>query len=790
MAKAGELFVALTLRDIQYIRGLNKAEKQAARSMRTIVSQTNKAAQSINRMTNQVLRLGFAMGTIAAAAGFRKVIKDFAAFETALTDTQKITNESMESIRAKVEDISEEFGTSTELVKGYYQVLSAGVREPVRSLETLTIAAQASKAAHVEQAETVKALTKLLNTGLVNAAKEASDALFAIEKVGQTTFGELVPVIGTVANLAAELNVNMNELAGTFATVTQVAGSVEEAATQQRALFLAMLKPTDKYKEVLKEMRIETSKVGVETLGLNDFLKKLIQTSDEMGISTAKLVGRQRGLLGLLAIARKDFADLDKNQRMVNETTNATTKAFARWKKTLDGLFVTFKNLLTNIAKLAGMNVAERIKSIVKNANEWLTVNKDLVATRVAEWINGVIDKLQWIVDHKDLFKTLFAVILTTAIAARLFTIATAVGQLAIAFGLLEASAITFTALSLSIVGLAAAVTTLVLFKDDLAAFFKLSDNEEAFTGVQFTIERMAESTEKLAKAAKEIDTTSLFSRELLGLRTNAEITSDALNNIAPASLVMADALKKAEKASKGVSFTGGIGGGGAGDTPMLNAMGLGRSGFAVAKERAENLVRLTSATGQLILNESIANAEKFKKNFDVTTVSMSGAFIQFGNTMSNVLANSAFTAGATFRSIAQSFTRMLAIMATQLAAKAALFSVVAALFPGSAITGGATLGAGFGSLLKNFLFPQAVKTFGDGGMAMKPQLAIVGDSGPERILNPQETREFNSNTDNSTQTFNINMTADEFNLPSLSRFGDMFREAKREGAIKPRDLQ
>ncbi|GKT37686.1 phage tail tape measure protein, partial [Aduncisulcus paluster] len=159
-------------------------------------------------VTRRVNSLGSAMGGLAAFSGLSGIgmsvasaVDKFGQFETALTDMGKVSDRDLGAIRTDIEAINPVLGSSTELMRGYYQTISAGVTDPVRSVEMLTVASKASQAAHVTQSETIKALTKVM-AGYgdeIETASEASDLLFAIERQGQTSFSELVPVIGDLA---------------------------------------------------------------------------------------------------------------------------------------------------------------------------------------------------------------------------------------------------------------------------------------------------------------------------------------------------------------------------------------------------------------------------------------------------------------------------------------------------------------------------------------------------------------------------------------------------------------
>jgi TP901 family phage tail tape measure protein len=85
-----------------------------------------------------------------------------------------------------------------------------------------------------------------------------------------------------------------------------------------------------------------------------------------------------------------------------------------------------------------------------------------------------------------------------------------------------------------------------------------------------------------------------------------------------------------------------------------------------------------------------------------------------------------------------------------------------------------------------DFMFPaggamRSLLTMGSGGMVYKPSFALVGESGPERVLNPAETRAYNSNTDDHSSV-SIHIHADTDTLRNLNpyKFAELYKEAKR----------
>ncbi len=72
--------------------------------------------------------------------------------------------------------------------------------------------------------------------------------------------------------------------------------------------------------------------------------------------------------------------------------------------------------------------------------------------------------------------------------------------------------------------------------------------------------------------------------------------------------------------------------------------------------------------------------------------------------------------------------------------------------------------------------------SMGTGGMVYKPSLALVGESGPERVLNPAETRRYNSSNTDDHSNVNIHIHASSDDLRNMNpyKFAQLYKEAKR----------
>ncbi len=342
----------------------------------------DKAGKNVTSFSDKIGKVGkvATVAGVAITAAFTKAFLNFTAYETKLIDMAKVTSEPFDQIEAKLGTINPILGTSTELMEGYYQVISAGVKDPVRALETLTVAAEAGKAAHVAQSEVVKGITKMMAgyEGAIKDASEAADLLFAIEKEGQTTVAELIPVIGGLAKISSDLNIEQTAMAASMAVISKTAGTTAEAATQYQAVLTGLMKPTEDMTAAMEDQGYASAELAIEDKGLVEVLKDLQEYSDRTGISMAKLFGRKEAMMGFSALGAEGFKVLDDTIISVGESAGGAERAFLEWSDSGAAAIDGIKNTFLNFSIMIGEKVAPMIKDLLGKVTD--------VITRVMEW--------------------------------------------------------------------------------------------------------------------------------------------------------------------------------------------------------------------------------------------------------------------------------------------------------------------------------------------------------------------------------------------------------------------
>ncbi|HML54297.1 MAG TPA: phage tail tape measure protein [Solidesulfovibrio magneticus] len=328
----------------------------------------------------------------------KEAFASFSSYESALTDMGRVTTDSLESIDATIMGLPRSLGSPKAMMEAYYQVLSSGATDSAQAMDLLTTSAKASDAAHVAQSETVKGLTKLLAgyDGEIRSAAEASDLLFRIDNLGQTSFAELVPVIGDVAEVTHLVGVSSQEMAAGLALVTQTSGSTSEAATKWKAIMVGLYKPTENLEKVLKALGYESGVAMVQQLGFAGTLQKLEGVADASGFSLGKLFESSEALTGIAGLGAQEWERYGDTLDKVRHGSNETAEAHARWMKTSEAVTKEYRNTMEQLGIEIGEKIAPMMIQGMRDFSKTVTDNKDPIIHAIGG-IEASIEGVTWV---------------------------------------------------------------------------------------------------------------------------------------------------------------------------------------------------------------------------------------------------------------------------------------------------------------------------------------------------------------------------------------------------------
>ena len=332
------------------------------------LAQTKKRLSEIS--TSILNRSFVAAGAIAAVA-----TRKFNDFNEGIAKIATIAkNKDIDNLRKQVLKISDATGVaSKEVAEGWYQALSAGIKESKdfsTEIRFMTVAAKLAKAGFGEMGSVVKILaTTSQNTGL--SIDEVSDKFLALQNAGIITTGQIADTFGKILPLANSLGVSLDQVNAVIATFTSQGIDAANSTTLLRALFTAFNKPTSEAAKILKRV---SGKSFPEFIKSGKTLGDVISLIAKENANLFESFSNIRAAQGAAAFQTKQF-----NEQLQIQKDAAGTLDFAFKRQSGILQFQKTLNVLKNSLIEIGQGVSIQLIPVIQNIAKWLK-SIDLVA--------------------------------------------------------------------------------------------------------------------------------------------------------------------------------------------------------------------------------------------------------------------------------------------------------------------------------------------------------------------------------------------------------------------------
>lgn len=345
-----------------------------------------------------------ALGTVGIGAIIGgAAISAAAKYETTLTKIDNFTNltsEDTKELGERILQLSKNIPKSPEeLGASAYFALSSGINDVNTALDLATVAAKLSVASGADIADTTKNLTNILvayGTANITAA-QAADILTVAIREGTAEPADFAAEMGRLVGLASNLNVPFDQLAATFANLTNVLNNPSQAATGLLGILNQLASPGKEARKELERLHypIEQIYEDITKKGFAETLKILAERLGNIS-DTSIAFPDVRGLNSFL-IAFKNNGDqvLDTLDKM-SKSTGSFEDAFQKARKTTASQVQLLKNQFT----VALIQIGEKLLPEVNNGLSELNTNfgnsSSSVQSLVAE---GLGDLLKILID-------------------------------------------------------------------------------------------------------------------------------------------------------------------------------------------------------------------------------------------------------------------------------------------------------------------------------------------------------------------------------------------------------
>lgn len=300
---------------------------QAQKANEKTRNEFNKSNQVIKNVRNQIIGMfGFAVLGSKLIQGIKssmQVIQDFEkSFTNVLTLLDEADKKRFEGVlKEGALDLMAKYGLSIEDVnKALFDAISAGIPAG-DAIKFLNESAKLATGGVTSLSTAVDGVTSVLNAYGLEASEtnKITAAFFSAQKFGKTTVEELSNAIGSVAPIAKNAGVGINELLATFATLTKRGISTDETATAIRATLTALTKVTPAAAKEFKKLGIDVGVTAIREKGLAATLSQVSKAAEGNADILTELIPNVRALTGVSSLNAEALAENDEILKIINQ---------------------------------------------------------------------------------------------------------------------------------------------------------------------------------------------------------------------------------------------------------------------------------------------------------------------------------------------------------------------------------------------------------------------------------------------------------------------------------------
>ena len=346
-------------------------------------------SQSVARNMDEVARkarmAGVAMAAMGAAGLYAskklsdaamEIERGYANVSTMMGNAENATDVYKDRVRELTAEIGTQ-GGEIDNINALYQILSAGITDSADATAVLEIAMKSAVAGVTDTRTSVDALTTVLNAYNMEAdqAEYVSDILFETVRRGKTTYEELAHSLGMVVPIASQLEIGIDEVSASIATMTRQGIDAGKSTTYLRGVMNAFLKPSAEMTEAVQSLGYESAEAMIRSEGLAGSLELLQGEAGDSTEALAGMFGNVRGLTAVLALGGEASEGYADDLRAMGDVSGTTMDAFGRHTDTVAYKMQLLDNRFGMISSTLGESTSPAmltLKGHMADLGEWV----------------------------------------------------------------------------------------------------------------------------------------------------------------------------------------------------------------------------------------------------------------------------------------------------------------------------------------------------------------------------------------------------------------------------------
>lgn len=303
-------------------------------------------------------------------------------FETAMAKVGTIADESQKPLgdmRNEILALSSETGKSVgELAEATYQAISASVATK-SAVDFVGTANKLAVGGFSDTTTAVDILTTAINAYGMSAddAAKISDVLITTQNLGKTSVAQLGASMGMVIPLAAAYNMNLEDLAASYALLTANGTQTAQATTYVKAALNELGSSSSVVGSTLKKQTGKTfAELMAEGNSLGDVLQVLADSVDGDTTAFNNMWSSSEAGVGMLSILNSGTSKYNSLVQAMEGSTGAAATAFEKMSETGEFAQQRFQNATENLKIAIGDVLAPALMELQQSgadAMEWAT---------------------------------------------------------------------------------------------------------------------------------------------------------------------------------------------------------------------------------------------------------------------------------------------------------------------------------------------------------------------------------------------------------------------------------
>ena len=343
---------------------------------------TDQASTAIDALAQALLAAGVTASVKAITDALMDCTQASMEFETAMAKVGTIADESQKPLgdmRNEILALSSETGKSVgELAEATYQAISASVATE-SAVDFVGTANKLAVGGFSDTTTAVDILTTAINAYGMSAddAAKISDVLITTQNLGKTSVAQLGASMGMVIPLAAAYNMNLEDLAASYALLTANGTQTAQATTYVKAALNELGSTSSVVGSTLKKQTGKTfAELMAEGNSLGDVLQVLADSVDGDTTAFNNMWSSSEAGVGMLSILNSGTSKYNSLVQAMEGSTGAAAAAFEKMSETGEFAQQRFQNATENLKIAIGDELAPVLMELQQSgadAMEWAT---------------------------------------------------------------------------------------------------------------------------------------------------------------------------------------------------------------------------------------------------------------------------------------------------------------------------------------------------------------------------------------------------------------------------------